>query len=135
MKRLFTIIQIIAFIPAIVFEYLSSKKMGVMRYLLYKQHLYEQNQFNANLMSTYKIILIILLSISCIMLIYNIVKMKNSYIIKSQLYAITINLIGIIFITLKNSLDLKAYYFFFIGILVSIVLEYLRLTLDFVNTR
>lgn len=133
MKRLFTSIQIMIFIPAIVFECLSHKKMGIMRYLLYKQLLYEQNEFNTNSMNTYKIILILILSICCIMLIYNIVKMKNNHIIKEQLYAISMNLIGINFIILKKNLVLNAYHFFLIGILMSVVLQYLKLVLDFIN--
>ncbi len=126
-KIIFIIMQVAALIPAVVLEYLSDKKMGVMRYLVFKKRIYEESTFNANLMKIYIMLLIGMAIISFLMLIYNIVKAKNSKLKNIIMNSFVINLMGIIFIVWKKTLNLQAYHFFLISVFIIIVLQYAKL--------
>ncbi|NFU30141.1 hypothetical protein FDF81_18405, partial [Clostridium botulinum] len=69
-----SIIQIIFILPALILENLAKKKMGVIRYLIFKKEEFSSGIFNANnlIISIY-----ILLFISIIIIIIFIVNMKK----------------------------------------------------------
>lgn len=54
-----TVMQISALSAVILLEYLSTKKMGVMRYLVFKKGVYESTIFTPHLTILYKILLAI----------------------------------------------------------------------------
>ncbi|AKN32006.1 hypothetical protein Ccar_14495 [Clostridium carboxidivorans P7] len=130
-KIILTIMQMIVLIPGIVLEYLSDKKMGVIRYLVFKKQVYEQGIFNSSLMNMYKSILIAAFFIVIIMIIYKSIKIKSNKFIKSGLSTIIINLLCMIFIASKKAVALEAYHFFVIAIFIIVILEYLKFILDF----
>ncbi|AWI06421.1 hypothetical protein [Clostridium drakei] len=129
-KAILTIMQIIVLIPAIVLEYLSDKKMGVVRYLVFKRQVYEQGIFNLRLMNIYKNLLIITFFIVIIMIIYKSIKTRSNKFIMSGLITIIINIFCVIFIISKRSVALEAYHFFIIAIFIIIILQYFKLILD-----
>ncbi|WPC43244.1 hypothetical protein [Clostridium sp. JS66] len=130
-KIILTIMQMIVLIPGIVLEYLSDKKMGVIRYLVFKRQAYEQGIFNSSLMNIYKSLLIATFFIVIIMIIYKSIKIKSNKFIKSGLITVIINLLCIIFIISKKAVALEAYHFFVIAIFIIVILECLKFILDF----
>lgn len=129
-KVILTIMQIIVLIPAIVLEYLSDKKMGVVRYLVFKRQIYEHGIFNSRLMNIYKSLLIVTFFIVIIMIIYKSIKTRSNKFIMSGLITIIINIFCVIFIISKKSVALEAYHFFIIAIFIIIILQYFKLILD-----
>lgn len=127
--RFMTLIQIAVLIAVATLEYLSDKKMGVMRYLMYKSSYYEETVFNPDLTYVYKCILVILLLFSIVALLVSFVKIKKPKVTINLFSVMSLNLIIYIFISLKGTIDLKAYYFFVIAFLVVLLAEYLRLFL------
>ncbi|AKA72448.1 hypothetical protein [Clostridium scatologenes] len=134
-KIILTIMQMIVLIPGIVLEYLSDKKMGVIRYLVFKKQVYEQGIFNSSLMNMYKSLLIATFFIVIIMIIYKSIKIRSNKFIKSGLSTIIINLLCIIFIASKKALALEAYHFFVIAIFIIVILEYFKFILDFIRVN
>lgn len=134
-KIILTIMQMIVLIPGIVLEYLSDKKMGVIRYLVFKKQVYEQGIFNSSLMNMYKSLLIATFFIVIIMIIYKSIKIKSNKFIKTGLSTIIINLLCIIFIASKKALALEAYHFFVIAIFIIVILEYFKFILDFIRVN
>ena len=100
---------------AIVLENLSSKKMGVARYLTFKKQEFESTLFtpvNMHLL----MYLLILGTIVCIALLF--IKRRGGMV----LFAAFINMVGIIFI--QSQKELQAYHFFVIGIFIVLVIQY-----------
>lgn len=100
---------------AIVLENLSSKKMGVARYLTFKKQEFESTLFtpvNMHLL----MYLLILGTIVCIALLF--IKRRGGMV----LFAALINMGGIIFI--QSQKELQAYPFFVIGIFMVLVIQY-----------
>lgn len=124
---LFSILQFSGIIIAIVLEDLSSKKMGVARYLSYKEHVFETVYFTPFLLKVYSFIFVIG-AIVCLLLLF---KKRSREISISLLFTAIANLVGIIFIQFK--FQLVAYHFFLIGIFIVIVFRYLWITSLFLN--
>nr|WP_243153133.1 hypothetical protein [Clostridium sporogenes] len=80
-----SIIQIIFILPALILENLSKKKMGVIRYLVFKKEEFSAGIFNANNLIIYKWIL---LFISIIIIIIFIVNMKKKLKYKMNFFII-----------------------------------------------
>jgi hypothetical protein len=100
---------------AIVLENLSSKKMGVARYLTYKKQELESTLFTP---ANVHIVMYLLLvgTIVCIALL--LIKRGG----RAILFAALVNIIGIIFLQFEK--DLLAYHFFVLGILIVLVVQY-----------
>ncbi|MDR7240657.1 hypothetical protein [Neobacillus drentensis] len=100
---------------AIVLENLSSKKMGVARYLIYRKQEFEATLFtpaNVHLL----MYLLILGTIVCLALL--LIKKGGGVV----LFAALVNIIGIIFIQFEK--ELQAFHFFILGILIVLVIQY-----------
>jgi hypothetical protein len=119
---LICILQFSGVILAIVLEDLSSKKMGVARYLVFKVQVFESTLFPPFLINIYTFVLLIGAVISLVLLK---TKGKNKKIALSLLGAASANVIGIIFIQFK--MELQAYPFFIFGIFIVIVFQYGRI--------
>ena|SRR5699024_4618086 len=133
MNIIFTIVEFLVLCGAIVLEYLYTKRMGVARYLVYKEKVFSEGIFSLSLMKRYKYIIIALLIISIIFLMYNIFKKKNRRNIRVTIPSIIVDLIGLIFIIMKDSLNLKAYYFFIIAIFIIIIIESIKLIVTYLR--
>ncbi|MBO0564622.1 hypothetical protein EXQ39_17135, partial [Clostridium botulinum] len=66
-----SIIQIIFILPSLILENLSKKKMGVIRYLVFKKEEFSAGFFNANNLIIYKWILLFISIIIIIIFIVN----------------------------------------------------------------
>lgn len=125
---LFFILQFSGIILAMVLEDLTSKKMGVARYLLYKESVFETTYFTPFLLKVYTFIFLVGAIVSLLLLM---IKGKNRKISISLLFSAMTNLVGIIFVQFKLQLD--AYHFFLIGIFIVIVFQYVWIAVLFLK--
>jgi hypothetical protein len=127
---LITILQFSGIIAAIVLEDLSSEKMGVARYLVFKKQTFESTFLTPFLIHVYTFIFVVG-AVICLFLM--VTKGKNKKIVISLLGAAAANIIGIIFI--QSKLELQAYPFFIIGIIIVIVVQYGWIMKVFFSTK
>lgn len=128
-----TALQIGVIIPVLLLEYFSTRKMGVMRYLVYINRKYEATILNSLQIIIYKYILIISIIFCSILLTYNILKNRYKLFTQSLIFNLILNLCGIVIIFSKLINTLNAYFFFLISIFVIVILQYIKCILVFVN--
>lgn len=116
------IAQFFSILFVIVLEYLSTEKMGVARYLVYKKQVFDTTIFAPMYVNLYYFFFVAG-GLICLFLLLN--KDKRVGKIVSIVVAIIANIIGVIF--LQSMTELNAYHFFLIGIMIVIVIEYSRL--------
>lgn len=119
-------LQTLILIPPIVLQYLSDKKMGVKRYLIFKKSIFPKEIFTTNLMGMYKLMLILGIIIGIALLVYYSIKKVNRALAKSAIKVIILNFIAIVFVFLKQFQGLLTYHFFLIAIFVIIILQYIK---------
>jgi hypothetical protein len=117
------IVQFFAIILAMVLEGLSTKKMGVARYLVFKKQEFENTFFTPALMNIYSLILILGATVCIIGLLIQLRKRKKALIL--LFFAVIANLAGILFIHI--GLQLQTYYFFLIGLFIAVLIQYIRI--------
>ncbi|HDK7169183.1 TPA: hypothetical protein PTV44_003111 [Clostridium botulinum] len=128
-----SIIQIIFILPALILENLSKKKMGVIRYLLFKKEEFSAGTFNANNLIIYKWILLL---ISIIIIIIFIVNMKKKLKYKMNFFIIILlNIILFLFVSYEEIFKLEAYHFFIIEIFIIMIIEYIKLFINIFTNR
>ena len=125
-KILCSALQVLIMIVPVVLQYLSDKKMGVKRYLIFKKSIFSKEVFTTNLMFMYKLMLILGIIIGIVLLIYYFIKKANSALVKSAIKVIILNFIAIVFIFLKHFEELITYHYFLIAIFIIIILEYIK---------
>ena len=119
-------LQILILIPPIVLQYLSDKKMGVKRYLIFKKSIFPKEIFTSNLMYMFKVMLILGIIIGIVLLIYYSIKKVNSALVKSAIKMIILNFMAMAFVFSKHFEGLLTYHFFLISIFVIILLQYIK---------
>ncbi|MBK5242638.1 hypothetical protein [Clostridium sp.] len=129
-KILASALQVIILIFPIVLQYLSDKKMGVKRYLVFKKTIFSEETFTPNLMFMYKLVLILGIIVSIALLIYYSIVKVNNALIKSSIKVTVMNFIIIFFVFSKQFEELLTYHFFLISIFVIIILQYIKLYSD-----
>lgn len=127
-----TLIQIFIFSVATMLEYLSDKKMGVARYLIYKNQLFERQFFNAEQLYLYKLIVATGLVISLLVLFYSILRIQNSRITWSILIAVVVNTF-LLLMMFKDGIQLKAFPFFLLALVIIVAIQYLRFILQIIK--
>ncbi|NFC16065.1 hypothetical protein EXM86_03205 [Clostridium botulinum] len=128
-----SIIQIIFILPALILENLSKKKMGVIRYLIFKKEEFSSGIFNTNNLIIYKWVL---LFISIIIIIIFIVNMKKKLKCKINFFIIILlNIILFLFVSYESIFNLQAYHFFIIKIFIIMIIEYIKLFINIFSNR
>jgi len=125
-KNLITALQVILLIIPIVLQYLSDKKMGVKRYLVFKKMIFSKEIFTTRLMFMIKFMLIFGVIIGIVLLIHYSIKKVNIALVKSAFKVFILNSIAICFVFSKQFEGLLAYHFFLIAIFVIIILQYIK---------
>lgn len=125
-KNIISTLQVIILIFPIVLQYLSDKKMGVKRYLIFKKSIFSKEIFTSNLMFTYKLMLILGFIIGISILIHYFIKKVNSALMKSAIKVTILNLIAIAFAFSKYFEELLTYHFFLVAIFAIIILQYIK---------
>jgi hypothetical protein len=122
----FLILQFLVIIAAVVLEDLSTKKMGVNRYLLFSKEKYAELFLSPERLKIYGILFIVGIIVCFILFIVN---MKKG---SSILLAIIYQIIGLIILT---KVTLQAYPFFVLGIWIVIIFQYLWIVMSVMKDR
>jgi hypothetical protein len=125
-RILLSTLQVFILIPPIVLQYLSDKKMGVKRYLIFKKSIFPKEIFTSDVMFMIKLMLILGIIIGIILLVYYSSKKVNGALAKSAIKVIILNFITMVFAFSKTFEGLLTYHFFLIGIFVIIILQYMK---------
>jgi hypothetical protein len=128
-------LQVIILIFPIVLQYLSNKKMGVKRYLVFKRSILLKEIFTPNLMFMYKLVLILGIIVGISILIYYSINKVNSALIKPSIKVTILNFIAMIFVLSKHFEELLTYHFFLIAIFVIIILQYIKFYSDWYHSK
>lgn len=129
-RNIMTVFQILLLIPPMLLQYLSYKKMGVMRYLVFKKKVFSEGMFNPSLVYIYKILLLLGIVISIVILLCNVRKKINNTLVRSLLGVILINSLAT-FCIFSNAFEkLLAYHFFLIVIFLIVALQYIKVILN-----
>lgn len=130
-KILITIVQVFILIPPVVLQYLSDKKMGVKRYLVFQKEILPKEIFTDKIMIIYKFVLILGIIISITLLIHYSIMRLNSSLKKSVIRIILFNLLASFYVFSKLFDGLLAYHFFLIAIFIIIILQYIKILLHY----
>ena len=122
----FLILQFLVIIAAVVLEDLSTKKMGVNRYLLFSKEEYAELFLSPERLKIYGILFIVGIIVCFILFIVN---MKKG---SSILLAIIYQIIGLIIL---SKVTLQAYPFFVLGIWIVIIFQYLWIVVSVMKDR
>ena len=122
----FLILQFLVIIAAVVLEDLSTKKMGVNRYLLFSKEEYAELFLSPERLKIYGILFIVGIIVCFILFIAN---MKKG---SSILLAIIYQIIGLIIL---SKVTLQAYPFFVLGIWIVIIFQYLWIVMAAIKDR
>jgi hypothetical protein len=125
-KNLINTLQVLILIIPIVLQYLSDKKMGVKRYLIFKKMIFSKEIFATRLLFMLKVMIILGLIVGIVLLIHYTVKKINNALVKSLIVVIIFNLLAICFVFSKQFQGLLAYHFFLISIFIIIILQYIK---------
>ncbi|MGK0465697.1 hypothetical protein [Clostridium sp.] len=131
--NLFTTLQVFLLTIPIVLQYISDKKMGVNRYLVFKKMILSKDELVIKLVLMLKVVLILGLIIGIVLLICYFIKKSNILLVKSIIKIIILNSIGICFTFLDEFEGLLTYHFFLTAIFLIIVLQCLKLILNLTN--
>ena len=134
-KILSSTLQVLIFFSPIILQYLSDKKMGVKRYLIFKKSIFAKEIFTTNLMSMFKLMLILGIIIGIVLLVYYSIKKVNSALVKSAIKVIILNFIAMVFAFLEPFEGLLTYHFFLIAIFVIIILQYIKSYITWYNSK
>jgi hypothetical protein len=127
--NLFTTLQVFLLTIPIVLQYLSDKKMGVNRYLVFKKMILSKDSLIIKLVLMLKVILILGLIIGVVLLVCYFIKIFYIALVKNTIKIITLNLIGIFFVFSDKFQGLLTYHFFLTAIFLIVILQYLKLIL------
>ncbi|MEK6266034.1 MAG: hypothetical protein N2B06_14885 [Clostridium sp.] len=131
--NLFTTLQVFLLTIPIVLQYLSDKKMGVNRYLVFKKMILSKDALVIKLVLMLKGVLILGLIIGVVLLACYFIKKSNVALVKSTMKIVILNFIGICFVFSDKFEGLLTYHFFLTAIFLIIILQYLKLILNVTN--
>ncbi|GFR35701.1 hypothetical protein [Thermobrachium celere] len=115
------LIQILLLSVSLILHYLSDKKMGVARFLIFKRSEWEKSFFSSYLIKIYIILALLLL---VVLVIFSIFKLKQKL-----LGTIILNVILIFLLVNKSIHTLKAGYLFIIAIVLCIFIELIKIVI------
>ncbi|MGF7057981.1 hypothetical protein [Brassicibacter mesophilus] len=120
------LLQIVLIIGAFILQYFSNKKMGVARYLVYKNGQFEAGLFSSNMILVYKLLTIFAAAAITLLLIKSFRGKRHNY-IKATL---VINSVLIAFSSyytfFADSANIRALYFILIAFYTNIIIQFLR---------
>lgn len=119
------IFQIVILIPSIVLELLSKEKMGVMRYLVYKNTVFQKGFFSSNFIRLYSGILIVMALALIIYGLRNIRKLRG-YSLLVTVGAIVFSIGTVMSFNLKYMQEMLGYHFLLISFLVVTLIQYIK---------
>lgn len=130
-----SIIDLFLLSAALVLQYLSDKKMGVMRYLVFLRYEFEKGWFNPNLIKLYETILEAGFILCLFIIIFSIFIRKNREVLRTAVLALTAIAIGYFLLTSQTLSSLKAYHLIVIAFFVIILFQFIILIYHLLRKR
>lgn len=130
-KTTLTIVQILMIIAPITLQYFSDKKMGVKRYVIFKQAVFSKEIFTTNVMFLLKFTLIALTSVAIAFIVYYSLKKITNFLVKPLLKLILLDIVTIFYLFSNQFKESIIYHFFLIAAFVIIVLQHIKVILDY----
>jgi len=133
--NLLTLIQFLILIPPFLLQYLSTRKMGVMRYLIFKKDMLSKEIFTSNLICTYRYFLFSGIIFCIIYLIYSYTKKANNSLVKPISGLLLLKLTCLLCIFSYKFQILLSYHFFLISFFVIITLQYVKIIFTILSNK
>lgn len=128
-KKIITLLQALILIPPLILQYLSDRKMGLMRYMVFKKDVFSKEIFTSSFTFTYTSILFLGIIFCIIFLIYNFIKKMDKLLIKQLIVLFVSNLICLLYVFSYRFQTLLSYHFFLIAFFIIIALQYVKIIL------
>lgn len=135
LKSTITLLQILILFPPLLLQYLSDRKMGVMRYLIFKKDVFSKELFTTNLIFTYRLLLFLGIAFCIIFFIYSYTKKACNFLIKPMFFLVLFNIFCLSCMFYYNFQILLTYHFFLIAFFVLIILQYVKIIIMILNNR
>ncbi|MFT5876014.1 MAG: hypothetical protein ACI8WT_005016 [Clostridium sp.] len=135
LKSIITLFQILILFPPLLLQYLSDRKMGVMRYLIFKKDVFSKELFTTSFTFTYRFLLYLGIAFCIIFFIYSYTKKTSNSLIKPIVFLFLFNLFCLSCMFYYNFQILLSYHFFLIAFFVIIILQYVKIIIIVLNNR
>ena len=135
LKSTITLLQVLILVPPLLLQYLSDRKMGVMRYLIFKKDVFSKEIFTSSFTFTYRSLLFLGIIFCIIFLIYSHTKKINTPLIKPIGVLFILKLICLLCVFSYKFQILLSYHFFLISFFAIIILQYIKIILISLNNR
>lgn len=129
LKNIITILQVLMLVPPLLLQYLSDRKMGVMRYLVFKKDVFAKEIFTLSFTFTYRNLLFLGIIFCMIFLISSYNKRINRSFKEPIITLFLCNSICLFYASYYKFQILMAYHFFLIAFLIIIILQYVKIVI------
>ena len=129
LKSIIILLQVLILIPPLLLQFLSDRKMGVMRYLVFKKQYFSKELLTSFPTFTYMSILVFGIIFCIIYLICSYVKNSNNLLVKPIKALFLWNFLCLSFVFSYKTQTLLAYHFFIISFFIIIFLQYVKIFL------
>lgn len=129
-RAVITILQVLIAASSLILQYLSDKKMGVMRYLAYKNMVFPKETFTPPVILIIKVFLITGIIICILLLAIKSKRKENRKFIKILINALILNIIAAVFILSKFFVNFAAYYFILISLIAVTIFQFIKVIMS-----
>lgn len=129
-RAVITILQVLIAASSLILQYLSDKKMGVMRYLAYKNMVFPKETFTPPVMFIIKVFLITGIIICILLLAIKSKRKENRKFTKILINALILNIISAVFILSKFFVNFAAYYFILISLIAVTIFQFIKVIMS-----
>ena len=130
MRAVITVLQVLIAASSLILQYLSDKKMGVMRYLAYKNMVFQKETFIPSVILTIKGFLITGIIICILLLAIKGRRKENRKFTKILITALILNIMAAVFILSKFFVNLAAYYFILISLIAVTIFQFIKVVMS-----
>lgn len=127
LNRIITLLQLLILVPPLMLQYLSDRKMGVMRYLVFKKDVFSKEIFTSSFTFAYRSLLLSGIIFCIIFLIYCYTKKTKNSLIRPISTLLLWDLICLFYVFFYKSQLLLTYHFFLIAFFIIITLQCVKL--------
>lgn len=126
-NHIISIFQMCIFIAVILLEYFSRNKMGVIRYVIYKNHEFQTTIFSEQFIMLFKTVMLGSAVLFFILLIFSYTKAKYFVYKTISIIGALISAWGIVIFFLGGGLHLESLPFFMLSTFIILILQFIKL--------
>ncbi len=117
------IIDIALLISIGLLQYYSTRKMGMMRFLVYQNQKFQEGWFSQDLLDLYEYILVIVIPLCALKFFFDAIKANELKGCKASILAVIIGLVSYFALMFQKAHELKVYYFMLIALFIMVFLQ------------